>query len=208
MIDIDVRSNIKEVAGFLRHIDKRLIKYCTIVALTRTAWDAQKEVVDQIPKRFNNKKKWWMARQPTGIKVNRATKARLVSEVYSDAYFLPLQETGGTKLPFQGRGILIPTKHTPIRGRNARGVKKVLSTKKTLRKGGKPDGSPIFFVNGKWGVFRRRTKKRYPLVMVYGYRHSVHIDPRFGFEDTVRKKVQQIFNKHFVDVFRDAIHSR
>ena len=208
MIDIDVRSNIKEVAGFLRYMDKRLIKYCTMVALTRTAWDAQAEVVDQIPRRFNNKKKWWLARQPTGIKVNKATKARLVSEVYSNAYFLPLQETGGIKTPFKGRGLLVPTQHTPVRGRNARGVKNVLAQKKILREGGKPDGSPIIFVNGRWGVFRRKTKKRYPLQMMYSYRHSVTIDQRFGFEKTIRKKVQQIFNKHFVDVFRDHVRSR
>jgi hypothetical protein len=208
MIDIDVRSNIKNIAGVVRHLDKRAVKWSTTLALTRTAWDAQKKLLQIIPHRFKITKTWWTARQPTGIKVNKATMQKLRAEVFTEAYFLPLHETGGTKRPHRGRSLFIPTANTPQRGRKSGGHQAVLAGKKVLRKGGTATGSPFATVNGKTGVFRRKTKKRYPLEMVYATRPQAHIDPRFGFEKTVRAEVAKVFDKHFYSILDKELKSK
>lgn len=208
MIDIDVRSNVKQIAGIVRHLDKRAVRWSTVQALTRTAWDAQGALLKVIPHRFRTTKVWWKHQQPTGMKVKRATMQALQAEIYTTAYFLPLQETGGTKRPHHGRSLLIPTMNTPKSGRKASGHKRIMAGKKVLRKGGTSTGSPFVTVNGKTGVFRRKTKKRYPLQMVYATRPQAHIDPRFGFEKVVRSMVRRVFGKHFFRILRKELRSK
>jgi hypothetical protein len=209
MIDIDIRSNVKEIAGFLRFVEKKQVRYATMVALTRTANDAQQAVIGEIPKRFNVTKKWWLPRQPTGIKRKIAKKDDLKSIVFTDAYFLPLQEEGGIKTGYKGHGLLIPTKHTPRYGRKSGGARRLLAGKRVLRQGGKAHGSPIFAMDsGKKGCFRREGKKRLPIQLIYNYRESAPIKPRLGFEETIRKVVLKQFDKHFSEMLMAALRSK
>lgn len=194
----DVRSNIKDFTRYLDNVQKKQIPFATARALTWTAKDAQKELMALMPQTFNVTRKWWLQRQPTGIKVKPAKKAELEATVYTLAYFAFLQEHGGIKTPFKSRGILIPTERTPKYGRKAGGAKKVLAGKKILRRGGKADGDPVITLeSGKRGVFRRRGKKRLPIELLYTYVPRAEVRARMEFEDNARKQSIKVFDFFF-----------
>lgn len=208
VFDIDVRSNIKEFKAGLTRAEKKQLPYVTMVTLTNTAWAVRDHIAEQSPKRFEVTKTWWKANQPTGYKVLRATKTKKVAEVFTGAYFLPLQNTGGLKLAKRG-GLLVPTKHAPKSAKTAKGLKRILSGKRILRKGGKPGGHPVMMLNsGKAGVFRRKTKKRLPIVMLYSYRRSVNVKPALDYEYEASRQVILKMPHLFSDAMKRAFNVR
>jgi hypothetical protein len=198
MIALNVKSNIKEFTRYLTGIQKKQVPFATARALTWTAKDAQKHLQDAMPTTFNTSRKWWLAKQPTGIKIKTATKLHLVAEIYTTAYFLQLHEEGGIKIPYESRGILIPTALTPKYGRKSGGATKVLAGKKILRRGGRSTGSPITRAkSGMRGVFRRKGKKRLPVELLYSYVPTAKIKPRLHFKSRAGQKAALTFNANF-----------
>ena len=84
------------------------INYGTMKGLNQTAKDTQKEIQYKAQKVFTDRKKWYQASSPIGIKVKWAKRDNLTAEVYTKAYFGPLQDEGGTKTAFKGH-IAVPT---------------------------------------------------------------------------------------------------
>jgi hypothetical protein len=208
MMEFDVRFFVKDAMQYMSRVQKSQIPYATMVALSRTARDMRLRIVDMIPERFNVTRKWWLPRQPTGIRTQTATKANLSAAIYSRAYFLPLQEDGGVKFPDVGRGLLIPTYLTPKRARISGRHDLILDGPRTLRKGGKAGGSPIFTMkSGKMGVFRRKTKKRLPVNMMYTFKPSALVRKRFGFAKEIERHVYKTFKLHFFDALANAVRT-
>lgn len=211
MIDLKIDSDVEAFTRWLSKAQKQRIPMALAKALTFTAKDAQAEIMDAIPKRFNNRVKWWYPRQPTGIRVKAANVKTGVFEsmVYTQAHFGDLQEDGGVKIPYRGKGFLIPTTAAPAYARKATGSKKLLAGKRVLRWGGKADGSPIYTMDsGKRGVFRRTSKKRLPIQLVYNYRTSAPIRPRFGFRKQAHDFGVANFQKKFMRIAKKELRKR
>lgn len=198
MIDFDVRSNVKEFTRQLNRWEKREVPWATTVSLTRTAQACQEYLQKDVSRTFRVTKKWWLKQQPTGIKVRPATKAQQESAVFSGAYFAELQETGGIKVPMAHKGILTPNESTPKYGRKAGGSRRLMATKRILRKGGRSSGSPIMTMpSGKRGVFRREGKGRLPIQKLYSYTPLAAVPRRWGFRD----KAQRVAFASFGEIF-------
>jgi hypothetical protein len=198
MIKMNVESNIKAFTRRLDKIHRRQIPFATARALTWTAKEAQAAIQNQIPIIFKVSRKWWLAKQPTGIKIRPATKIEPVAAVYTQAYFADLQERGGTKIPFKGRGLLVPTEQVPKYGRKSGGAKKVMTGKKIIRKGGRSDGDPIVTMpNSVKGIFRRRGKKRLPIERLYTFAESALIHPRMNFRKLAAFVAKKEFDRQF-----------
>lgn len=206
MLQLKVKTNIKEFTRNLDAIEKKQVPFATARALTRTAQACQKDIQEAIPKRFNTTKKWWMKQQPTGVKVTPAKKADLQAVVYTRAYFADLQEKGGIKTSYQGGGILVPTENVPKYGRKSGGAAKVIAGKKIMRKGGKPGGSPFLTMkSGHKGIFRRKSKKAVELLYTYVPRAS--INARFGFATMAKQSAQKHFDKEFQKSLQAALRT-
>jgi len=208
MISLSVKSDVKKLTRHLTKIQKKQVPFATARALTWTVKEIQKGIANDIPKIFKTTRKWWMPRQPTGIKIKPAKKDNLRAIVYSIAYFLHLQEFGGIKIPFRGRGILVPTPLTPKYGRKAGGAQKVMAGKKILRAAGKASGAPVVRApSGTKGVFRRKGKARLPIERLYAYTPTAHILPRLGFRRRAAHKARQRFRANFEKSLAMALKS-
>lgn len=194
VVQLKVKNNIKQVQREWGKVVSRQIPFITAVALTRTAKDCQSEIIEEIPNKFNVTKKWWLPRQPTGIKIIPAKKHSLTSWVYTRAYFASLQEHGGTKTPFSGRSILVPDKRAPKYAKRAGGHRKIFNSPKTLHHKNSP-----FIDTGKGvKVLQRVGKGRYPLKPVYHVVSTAQIRERFDFRKIARRQAEQSFEKAFI----------
>lgn len=210
-MQMTVDDNLKDFTKWLSRQQKRHLPKALAKTLTYTAQDAQAEIIEGIQSRFNNRKKWWVKGSPVGVKVDGANvkAGKYESRVYTNAYFGELQEEGGVKIPYKGKGFLIPTEMTPAYGRQSGGSKRLLKTKKILRYGGKATGSPIWTMNsGKRGVFRRRGDKRLPLDLMYNYRGAAVIRPRMRFVKTAQSYAEKHFLKKFIRIAKYEMRRR
>ena len=206
MIDIDVKSNIKEFKRDLAWYDKHAMPFISALALTKTAQKVQDQLIARVPRVFNVTKKWWLKRQPTGIKIKPARKGRHpVAEVYTKAHWANRQEEGGIKTPYKGQYILVPTKAVPKYGRKAGGAKRVIAGKKTLH----IDGSPIITLSsGKKVIARRKTKKRYPIEIMYWVKDRTMTSARWGFKMTAKALALRYFERELKKAFEYEIRTR
>ncbi len=208
MLKINVKSNVKKFTRNLNNIQRKQIPFATARALTWTAGAAQTDIQKKIPKTFQTTRKWWLKQQPTGVKVRPAKKNALTATVYTNAYFAKLQEEGGLKAPFKAGGLLIPSDKVPKYGRKAGGARKVLQQKKVLKRGGMAGGDPVITLkSGKRGVFRRRTKKRLPIELMYTYVPQASVRGRFGFKKTAATAAKRDFEKLFAKSLNMALKS-
>lgn len=159
-MQLNVMSNVKDFSRYLTKVQRKQVPFATARALTWTAKESQKAIADAMPRTFNVTKKWWLQKQPTGIKVKSAKKAELEAIVYSMAYFLKLQEEGGTKIPMKGRGILIPTQLTPKYGRRSGGAGKLIAGKKVLKFKKKTSAGKGGGRTNKAGTFGKTRKRK------------------------------------------------
>ena len=139
------------------------------------------------------------------IVVDKARKADPVALVYDrlKSSDLALHASGKVKYPFDGHRVAVPTKHIlPKRG--ARGVPKAWRPKRVMRK-------PRVFVKqwkGHEYIWRRRTKKRYPIEPLYLLVPHARMKARFPFYEAASKKFhsdfQAAFNRRFEAALRTA----
>jgi hypothetical protein len=102
-MDIDVSLDRVALDRALRQSRKQAV-FAAAVALTRTAQEAQGEVVAELPERFTIRT-GWVAR---GIRIQPARRDRLEAVVYSRDEFMARQETGGTKEGRNGKSVAKP----------------------------------------------------------------------------------------------------
>jgi len=206
MIDIDVKSNIKEFKKDLAWYDKHAMPFISAMALTKTAQKIQDQLIKRVPRIFNVTKKWWLKRQPTGIKIKPARKGKHpVAEVYTKAHWANRQEEGGIKTPHTGDSILVPTSKVPKYGRKAGGAKRVISGKKAIWL----NGSPIITLkSGKKVIARRKTKKCYPIEIMYWVKDRTMTKARWGFKATAKAQALRHFGRELKKAFEYEIRTR
>ena len=191
-MQIVVKDNIREFVAALNNIQRRQIPYATSRALNDTAIHAQEAVVSRIERIFNNRKKWWLKQQPTGIKVEFSRKNALTAAVYTNAYFTPLQETGGIKKPKTARKLAVPTGKVPKKYYKAGGAREMLEANRKV------------FSTPK-GIYRRRGKKRYPIEPLFTYTPTANVKPRLEFSETIERTVNRLFAVNFQNRLDQAL---
>jgi hypothetical protein len=191
-MEITVKDNIKEVTRFLNDVQKKQVPYASSRALNDTAVDGQNSVVAAIPTTFQNRKKWWLKQQPTGIKVKFSKKTDLRARVHTSAYFAEIQEKGGTKTPKSSKNLAVPTGKVPKKYRTSHGAKEMLNANKKVFRTPK-------------GVFRRSGKKN--ITLLWSFTPSARVPRRFGFIQIVEKVVKRRFSQHFKTRIDQAIAS-
>jgi hypothetical protein len=191
---VSLKSNIKEFTKHLDYIQYKQVPFATSRALNDVAVDAQTEVVQGIGNTFDNKKKWWLKQQPTGIKVKFSNKRNLIASVFTNVYFANRQEKGGTKTPKRGKNLAVPTNYVPKKYRISHGAKDMMNERKNV------------FATSK-GIFQRTSKKRYPIRLLWSLTRSSFTKPRFAFYATCQATVKKNFAKHFQNRLQQALKS-
>ena len=120
MVALVVKSNVKAFRRFLKRYQRRELPFALSQALTATAFDVRRQVVERtFPGAFEMRNKGFAR----GImRVDKARKRDPAAQVYDrrELPYLPMQETGGTKRPRHGAHIAVPKGAR----RGARGVVK------------------------------------------------------------------------------------
>lgn len=104
----------------------------TAVGLTKTAQKGQDNVVAELKSKFTVRGNWFQKNTPVGIKIKAANGDNLRAEVFTNAHFLPLHDTGGTKYAYKDY-IAIPTQFA--RPNKARKVADQLKPKALIASG-------------------------------------------------------------------------
>jgi hypothetical protein len=102
---LSVQTDLLKAMAKLRTLTEvNQFNFATAKALTQTAAEVQTEVKKNMPTRFTLRRTWVVQ----GIRMEKATKAKLEASVFSRDKFMGRQEFGGTKNPLR-RFIAIPT---------------------------------------------------------------------------------------------------
>lgn len=102
MLSISVSHTLDKLTATLDALATDQLPYASAVAVTRTAWDAQKAIVAEMPSRFTLRRDWILK----GVMVIPATKNNLRAVVYDRDKFMVKQETGGVQVNLNGRKYL------------------------------------------------------------------------------------------------------
>lgn len=87
-LDLDVRSNLAEVAGFVGRAMPKQTEYAGRVALTRTVQRIQKDTRQAVPRVFDGQNAGALKHIERGVVIDPARKGRAVAEVYSRDAFM------------------------------------------------------------------------------------------------------------------------
>lgn len=177
------------------------VPFALAYALTITAKEAQAAVVKSLEGTFTLRGQWYKQSNKFGIKITPAKKTNLKASVHTQADWLELHETGGTKTP-RGKELAIPTE-------NVRRTKRQIIQKSQRPKAliGKRD----FILNTKKGrvLFQRKGKgKRSKIVALYNLEPKAVIKKQSTFfepvEKIVEKNLQENFNKALEKAYATA----
>ena len=191
---IKVKSNVKQVANMLNKYQRRQIPYATARGLTWTVQGAQRTIINDLSNRMTKTRKWALKQQPTGVKITPAKKDNLTASVYTRAHFAENQEEGGTKFPYKGRALAVPTARVPKSRRKSGGARIMMKQKKT-------------FANRR-GIYRKKGGKKNPSIeKLYTLTTSARIMPRMRFRQTASMYCVNRFQYHFMRSLRMALRT-
>jgi hypothetical protein len=191
-VEISLKGNIKEFTKHLTMLEKQQVPYATSRAINDTAVDGQESVQEAIPHIFNNRKRWWLKQQPTGIKVKFSNKQNLHAKIHTSAYFAKLQSEGGIKTPKTARNLAIPTEAVPRKYRTSHGAKEMSADRANVFRTPK-------------GVFKRSGKKK--ITLLWSFSPSATIKRVFNFHEIIEKVVKRRFEQHFKKRLTQALSS-
>jgi len=195
-MEVRLQNNIKEFTKELNAIQREQLPFATSLALNAIAVEAQEAVVKSIPSKFKNRKKWWLRQQPTGIKVkftDRRKNNLHQSRVYTDAAFMVMQETGGTRQA-RRKNIAVPKKENVLdKFEKAGSAHLLLNDKKQ-------------YFKTDTAIYRRLKKGR--LKYMYALTPTAKIKPRFGFAEIIKKVVMRRFERIFREKLNYAVKTR
>jgi hypothetical protein len=200
-------ENLKEVQAELRSIAADQIPFATALALTKTAQAGQAKVrSDVLPSHFILRRAAWMK---NNIRLTPATKTNLAAEVRDTYRAMPLQETGGIKIPF-GRMLAVP-----LAGARPSASSLISAENRpaaVLARGGFIQGNILYGVPAKaHGPHRGRRGLRAgssgDIVPMYALVPRAHIGARYGFEEAVIQVVRNTFGDNFAEAFRRAVRT-
>lgn len=201
-----VRKNYKQAS-----LGKQL-PFARAMALTRTAKDVQKEIISNgLPGAFTVRGNWFLPRNAFGVKVTAATKTNPVAKVGTNADWIEIHETGGTKRP-AGASLAVPTaevkrnkKDIIARSQRPRALRDafVINTRKgrlLVRR---------TYMNRSGNFTGRKLKKSLGsrLQVLYGLEPSVKIRKRSGFIAPAKKEIDRRLMKNFMDSLEFAFRT-
>ncbi|HEV2707060.1 MAG TPA: phage tail protein [Pyrinomonadaceae bacterium] len=189
--------DVPEVTGDLdqlRSLDRQ-ITFAAARALTATAKEAQQASINAIEQTFTTRGPWYLPGNKLGVRITPATKQNLEAAVHTDADFLKLHETSGTKTP-KGSHLAIPTRnvrHTPRqtiqRPQRPKNLKRtfVVKTKKGTRiifqragKGKRSDDMRAMYILEPRARIRKESTVIGPTVKVVERRFGQNFQKAFG----------------------------
>lgn len=122
-ITLDIKD-VRRFEGYLKTFNRRAIPFANRNALNDTAFDARREAIAGINKKFTTRNKWTVK----SIRVNKAvgTNVRTMrAETGSTLGYMADQEFGGTKKPKKGKSVAIQTGYSSGEGNAARPRKRL-----------------------------------------------------------------------------------
>ncbi len=192
---ISVSVKVKPDGG--SKLDKQ-VTFASAMTLTQVAQVAQTAVISDIESTFTVRNNWTKPSNKFGIKAIPATKTSLESGVATDADWLSLHETGGTKTP-KGKELAIPTQ-------NVRRTKKQLIQRSQRPRAllGKRD--VILRTRAGRVLFQRRGRKgQSRLVPLYNLEPRARIKKQSTLVETTDRIVRTKFDTIFTDALRKVI---
>ncbi len=192
MVDINIRSNIKQFERGIRYYKKQ-VPFAAAKAINMTLADARQSVIKQAKHAQKSNKAWW-ASKAHGIRRTFANKKKLRAMLFTSMPWAKLQEHGGIKHP-RGKALAVPTAKVPVSRRKASGARIMLEQKKTFM-----DRNAIYRRLG--GKKSRQIEKLFTLTK------SARITrPILRFRQTAHKVAKRRFNKHLSDALLRAIQT-
>ncbi len=194
-----IQVKAEPASRFLSQVAREQLPYATAVALTRTAQDGQRVVLQGLPSKFHLRRAWWQPENRMGFKIRPATKTRLTASVYTRARWMTLHEEGGTKTP-RGRKLAVPSRHVfPI--------ERLIPRRKRPR-AIYAHSRPAFTIQTRAGpaVAWRRTA-RAPVQIFYRLIRQARIRPTLGLRGDVSRTVEQRWRNNFTRSFEDAMRT-
>lgn len=196
-VDLDVRSDVKQVTRMLTNLQKKQVPFATSKALNDTANDVQRAETAQLPKKLDRPTPFTM--RAFGVK--RSTKRKLIATVFIkdiQAEYLKYQIEGGRRTT-EGKGTGVPYKNKKL---NVYG--NIPGRRKGLVKGKRQFIATIKGIPGVWEV---RGKKRAPRLMI-AFEKTVRYKERFPFvkiaEGTARNRFPRRFSAALEHAMRTA----
>ncbi len=225
-IEIDDDAVGKLIDG-LDDLEKRQIPFAESRAVNFLGYTIQRDTINRVlPEKFQLRTDWWRPGTRTGVNYfpsNKKQFPNIFSRVNTLAWFMEMQETGGTKRPKPGEAYVpVPTwnaqpthsevirssrryKSLTLRpgtvinqktGARSRGAGSV----RTLAHQGNPWVSTL--KNGQPSIAVRLTTDRVPVAVMYIGKDSISIKPRFGFVDNAKR----IVNEMYLEVFERELN--
>lgn len=184
MVQIVVKSNVREFRRFLKRYQRRELPFALSQALTATAFDVRRQVVEKtFPGAFELRNKGFAR----GImRVDKARKRDPNAQVYDrrELPYLVMQETGGIKRPRSGSHIAVPQQAR----RGARGVVKRDRPRVVL-------ASPKGFKTPN-AIFRRKGRGGKILELLHLLVSQARIRPRLPFGRDAERVALRRFDRH------------
>ena len=219
-----INFQIKGLDEFKRKLEDlktNQMPYALARACTKTAQDIQTEVINRLPSQFKLRTGWYKPNSPLGFRVTIATKQNLQATVGTSAWFMDLQETGGLRVPFNGKTYLcVPTENVK---RTASGLIREDMRPIYLLKGYSIQGS-----NRRKGVGRRamftgieafigvvknvlgiwlRGPGHNDIRLMYVLVEHVKINPRLHFIETAKRAVKDNWQQNASEAIAEAIRT-
>lgn len=169
----------------------RMLKYMNngvAIGVTATAKEGQKAVQTGVETKWRNRSSWFKQQSPIGIRVTiaRGDQFNPTATVHTAAYFGPLQEKGGIKLPFSSTHLAIPAKGGPLANIRRR-IPDELKPRALIASGKAfiettEKGTQLLVVHG-----LRNTGKYRGNVLMYILVEKARIKPAHFFEEPIRQ---------------------
>ena len=206
MVAINVTTNLSTVTKALDAFGKNQMPFAMSQALNDAAFEVRKDTIERVwPRSITQRNPAFMKAMLMPIRGdNRATKRRLRSIVQNyqtgtrNKDYLQRLAVGGIKRP-NGNNIAIPANDMPTRAKG--GVTIGNRPRNILNK---PKVFKNRLPNGQEFIARRRTKKRYPLQMLYLLEPDGQVKKQFPFYEEAEKVGQRAFAQNFRKRFAQA----
>lgn len=202
-MEIDVRTNVKEMTKKLDAIQKKQVPFATSLALNMTGDDvaqsltgAMKQYLDR-PTPFTLNAFMTKSGRFKGVKARKNSLTAILIPGAAQAEYLHYQVFGGTRNP-KGKKIAIPTSNARL---NKYG--NIPNRKSGLIK--KPSKQFIATIKGVTGVWEKYGRGGKQIKLVHGFEDNVTYQPRFPMFRIAQKTVNRRFNRNFTKALNRAL---
>jgi hypothetical protein len=216
-MQIDIRSDVKQLTKSLTRIQRKQIPFATSKALNNLAFDVRKSLQDGLDIHLDRPTPY----TKRGVQVEKSTKKKLIAEVgfrsktfgkgqgsVTQAEYMERQIKGGLRKP-KGSAIPVPVPKnlkTNKYGNIVRGKINKLLADKDKYFSGIPKGS-----NDAPGIWQRmpanskRKKQGGKIRMVIAWEPKAQYSARFPFKKIVEQTIRTNFRKRFDFALREAL---